>query len=331
MALLFLDSFDHYENSQSTRKWTFGTVGIVPARTNNGGVVGPVIFPSKTLNNQYATLRAGVAYNTQAFGNSIIRMSNANNVRVPLTELAHIGDGRIRVQVPGASSVVLDFVMNITEWYYFELYSELTTSGTFSAVNYEVHVNNEELATGTLVSNLLHASTSLVYANVGFQGPGGGLSAFIDDLYITDGERLGDIRIYVIRPDGDTADNDWIPEPTDDNYTRIYDITPDDDATIIYTENIGDKNYSTMEDITGFEGEIMGIQAVWCVAKSDGGEATFDALLRSEAVEEDCGEFYPSYPNYLYFLAPFRDSPFTSTSWTIEEINGIQQGIERTS
>lgn len=343
MSLIFLDSFDHYSSSQNSRKWTIASSNAHPSgRTNNGLTVNGASGVTKTFDAEYATVTVGAAYKTTNFSNPIFSISNTGRSNTPSVSISHVGDGRLYINSGTLGGTILGtFVMNTLEWYYMELQAAVEVNGTTTnpQTTYQVRVNNEIIGTGVTTHTGVYSGTgagNLNYANVSLSGPGGGHSATYDDLYVTDTEFLGDIRIYVIRPNGDHATTDWtqggISTGTDD-YNFINDTNPDDDTSYLLSTASGQTEFTEMEDIAAFTGSVAAAQALWCMKKSDAGAGIFQGLLldgTGTGGTSTASIWYPSYASYLYFHKGYTTSPFTGIAWTTGEINAIKQGEKRT-
>lgn len=347
MALLFIDSFDHYNSSQMNRKWTIGGSAIVPGRTGNGANVGTFENPSKTLQVGANPMAVGLAYNTPGFANNIIFMQN--QLPTPFsTTLGHVGDGRVVVSAAGggggASSGPSVWVMHVNTWYYLELQATISVvadpvhnQSDWTCV-YVVRVNGNQIMSGTLTwitSGQLTAT--LQYITVGPGGPGTGLEAIIDDFYVTDGELLGDIAIYPLFPRLDGTRVQWIPNPTGSHFSDVNEHAPDDFTTTVSCPSsaTGSIDEYYMDLIPSFSGTIKGAQSNWCVIKSDVGDAAIRGVYDSGSLvftvdpATSDGFFHPSDVSWEYYSDAQRFSVFTSGNWTVSEINGMQVGIER--
>jgi hypothetical protein len=187
-------------------------------------------------------------------------------------------------------------------------------------------MNNASIVSGTFTGL---ASGILGFNQISLQA--GGINTFFDDLYCTDGEFLGDVRIYPLYPHAAGSLTQWTPSGTGANYTMVNEHATDDSATYVSTGTVGNSDEYYMDPITGFTGSIKGAQGVWTVEKTDGGVATVQGLWKSGTTTINTASFNPSYTSWLTFLAPYRQSPFTSTDWTVAEINALQLGITRTA
>jgi hypothetical protein len=324
--LPFLDSFDHYLTAHRTRKWTMGCGDIVAGRHGNGTRSGKTAFAL-----DYKSMAAGCAYKTTGFSNSPIKFQSGWESLQNVIDLAHMGDGRLRVYAPdpaNKTSAPSDFVMNPSEFYYLELKAEISAvkeNGKFD-VDYEARVNEETIISGTW--------TDIPWANgsmniLTLQSPGGGSSCVFDDVYATEGEFLGDIRIGVIRPNGAGFYSDWTAQPAGDHYDLVNDQSPDDDSTYLQAAEAALVETHEYEDIAVY-GEIRAIQTLVCVKKSDAGTAATKSRLRSGEGDEVQGLiFYPSETSYLYDRTGYVLNPWTGLAWTEDQINSLQFGLSR--
>lgn len=352
MSLLFIDSFDHYSGTQGTRKWTSGGLGgpeftLVAGRNGYGARVGTFAGMSKTFKgNGHNALAMGMAYSSdfaQAGGMAFRDVASGISAGC-----GNIGDGRFRFDFGIATgsvsgSLISDFVMHTSRWYYFEMLATVavvvtnpeTGAGTVTFTG-EFWVNEEQV----LVDSAVFTLTSGISRYVGFGfstvapgGPGGGNQATIDDVYVTDGERLGDVRIAVLYPNatGDLAM--WDPsDGVSANWSLTEEHPADDDTTYVSTGTVNDADLYNLDDIgAGFVGTIKGAQALWLVKKSDNGLAAVKGQWKSAGLtEEQVKAFYPSHLSWLYNIQAERKSLFTLGDWTVSEINALQLGIKRT-
>ena len=331
--LPFLDSFDHWTDTQATRKWTAspgGGYAIVAGRNGNGflfsgGIAGGLI---KTFSVDRATMTAGLAYKTPVLDNYPIMFRRAANF---IVQLAHVGDGRFIVAVgtpPGpylATSAPSAFVMNINQWYYLEMQVTMTRT----TCTYEVRANGSivPILSGVLGGFDFGAfGAHLMNQFISYNPPG----ILIDDLYVTESSFLGDIQINVIRPNAAGAYADWVPNGGVSSYDRVNDITPDDDATYVEATLPAMKEAHGMQDVV-LTGVVKAIQVLACVKKTDPGAAEIKTILRNAGGVEDLGDAYlPSDANYLYSRKGYLVSPFTGVAFTQAEINGLELGLEKT-
>lgn len=338
MALLFVESFDHMTDPlMLTRKWTSAPLAsatnIVPARTGNGYNFFATSSPYKTLGPGFGvySMAAGLAYNTAAFANDPIVLGFLPNGSIALQ---HVGDGRFQVHLdiaptyPTSTPSVFTMVQN--EWFYLEL--QATMSG--SSMSYVARANGGTILSGTFTGTGLTSSYS--FDNFVTGGPGGGYSCIVDDIYVTDGELLGDVRVYCLFPRLDGTTIQWVPSGGTTHFNLVKEHVPDDMATYVSCDSshINNKDEYYLDLIGAFPGIIKGVQACWCTLKTDAGDASIQGFYDNGSTIIDTSAainspFHPSYLSWMYFLNSQRKSVFTGNDWTVAEINAMQLGIQR--
>lgn len=335
--LIFLDSFDHYSTAQRERKWTrwdFGT--IVAGRNGFGGGVSGISHAIKTLDAERTQLTMGCAYNTRSQANEILRFRNLRNSIV--ADLRHVGDGRLYFEwqakgVTFSGETPSSFVMHANKWYYVEMQVTVSDDGEDISFSGTARINEEEILND---AHTFDFATPLPYsaafAQIWLGGPGGGFSATVDDLYVTDDEYLGDVAIAVLYPDALGDNEEWTPSnPADDNWDHCEEHPADDDATYVTADAVNELDMYNIDDVGPFVGTIKGAQALWCVKKSDMGTGAVKGQWKSGVtVSEQPNAFYPSALEYLYARQAERKSLFTAADWTAAEVDALQQGLKRT-
>ncbi len=333
-VLPFLDSFDHYGTNDILDKWTTAAVGagsdfhiVTNGRTGNGAEFGSIGSPMKTFGPEYPTLTCGGAYKCSGLGGNIFTLFNMAATSNNRNILSQLGDGTLTVGHEfGSLAVIPSFTMVTGRFYYFEMQCTDVVVGTTQTSTYEVRADGVVIYTGSAVDVGTRQNRGL--ANFSLGGPGGGNTAIWDDIYVTETEFLGDIRIGVIRPNGDTADAAWTPSAAVAHYTLIDDITPDYDVTYLEGGAVSDTEKEQMENITS-GGTIKAIQAIWFARKTASGVATSEGILDHLGTEDLAPESFASFLSYLYNRVGYRKSPFTGNDWTRAEINALLMGIRR--
>lgn len=260
MALLFLDSFDHYTTEAEMQlKWqNTGSAnnGIVVGAGRNGLNAAQSQFPAvqNTLVTPQSAIVIGMAYQvpTLGFNNSIMTASGA----VTNAALQHVGDGRVFVSFSGQNSGASTFIMFANTWYYIESSFSVVADGTHITLTYIIKVNNLTVLSGTLqITNSTNPAPFTVYT---LCSTGGGQSGLVDDFYVTDGEFLGDgvIACLFPRAAGDLAQ--WTPvavmplrtpastiDAGSALYTNIVGLWPMNEGSGITDKNLFDSSLAT--------------------------------------------------------------------------------------
>jgi hypothetical protein len=338
--LLFIDSFDHYSTAaHMNRKWTSSANAIITVGRHGNGIntsnmgAGVMSF-AKTFGPEYASLCMGMAYNmgSSSFAGQVMLLFNRRSVLNPLAIiLEHVGDGRLNITFDGVTSPSTTTVLAENTWYYIELSVTLTKDGSnHVVVAYSLYFNGSPTPdiTGTLTGT----------GSVGTEVPGiasiqpecGNLGGtLIDDLYVTDGENLGDVEIDALFPRLDGSSLVWTPSAAGTHFSLENEVDPDDFTTYVSSASIGDLDEYFMQTVG--TGVIKGAQMLWCGTKSNSGVGSVKGSILSGATQVLDSEFFPSYASWLYERIAYRKSPFTSSDWTAAELNAMQQGMQRIS
>ena len=349
MALIFIDSWDHYSPSQSTRKWTSGSPNNIDSANGRFGLganMGTFGNVSKTFGAEYHTLTAGVAVRLNAFANDPIEFDTPPSTG-GVASFGNVGDGRYTYKTDGGVSAPSTFVLSLGVWYYIELNDTVHfvfIDSTHYSITHtgSIRVNEVTIASGSFSRTVTGAFPGdRGYSSLYLTGPGGSANCSMDDFYCTDGEFLGDIKIAVLYPNAPGDSAMWIPSTGGAaNWTMVKEHPADDDVTTVSSANANDKDLYNLDDIgAGFVGTIKGVQALWLTKKSDAGAAKIKGVWKSSGTEIVQSQglnfvppdgFPPSYVAYSYSIEPERSSLFTSTDWTVPEINALQLGVIRT-
>ncbi|HZT29724.1 MAG TPA: hypothetical protein VFA33_07575 [Bryobacteraceae bacterium] len=340
MALLFCDSFDHYDTPEWTTKWSGGTFGVIVPGGRTGNCLScSAVGPWKAFPADYATLVAGLAHNPGGFANAVVYFDNA--VSMLRTYLNHVGDGRLRFGYHAgytdvAGDVISTFMLSLNVWYYVELKATVSVSGRNVTFTAEARVNEIVILNETKTITATGIDPAILAAHPGFnqahlQAAGASYGALVDDVYVTDGDYLGDIKIGVLYPNADGDAGDWTPSSGADHYAMVKEHPPDEDTTYNSATIAGQTDLYQLDDIPpDFSGDIRGAQALWRLKKSDAGSATVRSQIKSAGVVLEGSDVPPSYTAYNYIIQPYGVSPFTGAHWSAAEINALQLGIKRT-
>jgi hypothetical protein len=362
MALLFVDSFDHLS---SHMKWTGSGLtlfpnsgqGLTPGRTGRythvnwtGGSYSWRVTP-----NVFPTVCLGVAVRPNSIASLDLNLSNTRMYHggnpQGIKADVHLGsDAEGRLQVSFGRDGGTQYYSPISypcltsgEWYFIELWSHvyhIAGPGIDQAfADVKVRVNEEEVINATIAGWSTTSAPAMVPGQEGFTRIYiGQMGAYndVDDLYVTDGEFLGDIRIYIIRPNAPGDESDWgaygaaslweatlnpgfeIGNTTDNSYARAY------------SSDVGKSFLVNFQDIEPL-GPIMGLQVNYVNTKSNPGSAAFVPRMKiSGSIYEHSKTIYPSWGSWYDRVVPLRKNPVTGENWTVADVNSIQAGARRT-
>jgi len=361
MALLFMDTYDHIV---STLKWNkaswYDWNYKIPGRTGYcRDLQGSETYSWRIAPTVRSTIAVGAAIKPRA------DITNAGGFGVSNSRCARNDSGggvALVVKVTNEGRLYLHFiagwdpgerwttpatppVVTVGEWYFIELWARLYSVVGFGSETAMVDAKlrvNEELLIDTTLSGYTKTGGALFYPGENgwaqIMTPGG---AYIDDLYVTDGEFLGDVRIYRIRPSGPGDEMQWGVVGASSGWEAVRNEdfewagmgnkgnTLDDSYVRAYSTDIGKSFLVNMEDINPL-GPIRGVQANFVNCKTEAGTAAFSPRYKISGQYYDSPiTIYPSWGSWYDRVEPFRKNPVTGQDWTIEDVNTMQVGAKR--
>lgn len=347
--ILVMDSFDHYDTSQFTKKWN-AQIGL------DSNVFSPPIITTDAGRKGYglATRQGGSAWrsfadtSTVAIGFAFRPMDIVSKRIVALRD-----EGTIQLYLQlSATGAVQVFrgngtlignsaqILSAAKFYHIELKSTIaSTGGTVTLkINGQASLGFSATSVNTQVSpiarvNILQfgdPTTSLVYFHY-------------DDLWVTDGDQLGVQYVDVLRPNGGVPGYmDMQVVGAGSHYQAVNDTVPDDDSTYIYSPSdwVGSVQFSEYENIretTG--GAIAGVAVHTYARKEYGNTRGFRTGLYPGTADAAPGsvQYYndPLYveTEYAYHSDTYANNPGANDgaggTWTVQSINALKAGFLR--
>jgi len=342
MALIFADSFDHYDNAYLQSKWTsvsnFGNSlqGLVlnntQARTGPqcGQFTGLGAFV--TIENS-STWTVGGAFNWQAYGGGVT-IQHLGTIQVQWLINA---DGTISVFGgpsgfnPGALLGTTDPSVAITLGRYYYVECMFVVNKTGGSVILRIN--------GQVVLSV-SGDTSPNGDNVGdafsIYGPGGSALVFVDDVYVTDGNPvlngfLGDVAIGVIYSASAGDYTQWTPL-SGSNWSEVNNNPPLGDASYVWSVAPSSGPYPI--DTYYFQTvnpnrNVIAIQTNILARKSDTGNRALSLVTRYggvDSVADSSGRYVNE--TYIDYRNCFDVNPLTTDAWTPAVCNATQWGYQ---
>ena len=370
MALLFLDSFDHYATGDLLEKWTsvWASGTVAPTIAASGRTANALQWTTAGMNQYMKSLtltpQVGVSGTTAivGFAFKISSLSGLNNVAYGAavtifdgstakfgyrlnpdgTWSCGTGDGPNTYTSSGVP------IQNAT-WAYVEIKTVLhDTMGSA-----EIRVNGttvlSEINIDTVKTGTASWSSLTLFSTGYSQNDAPALSVVtldIDDFYLLDGTTgtgrannnfWGDTSIRYLPPEADTATRDWGRSAGADNYALVAEggstpQTPDDDSTYVTSDTVGAVDLYDFPAVTT-GAEVFGVQAVVAARKGDTGSAQIAAEVLSGATQETHGSplGIASDSAYSYFLFPWDADPNAGPGeWTESSLNAAKFGPKKT-
>jgi len=272
------------------------------------------------------TLVVGFAFNAAAFADdkSIIEFRDAGTVQVKLETAP---DGNLRI-LRGTTALGTTSLLGLKKnsWYYIEVKVKIDNStGT-----YEVRVGGTDVLSDTGVDTQMTGNATA--DQVRFCGEI--ISDWsVDDIYVLDttgalnNDFLGNVRIGMIVPNGDTVDEDFTPQGAGNNFDEVNDgVTTDDDATYNESSTATDKDLFDYTALTNIP-TIQGVQILTEARETDATDYSLKSIAKSGGTEDaDAGQALSS--DYTIISRVVEDDPDSGNLWLLAEINAATFGYE---
>jgi len=288
MSLRFIDSFDHYSDTEIQLKWTqaIGAGATIVSNGRNGkgikllsGLVNNGAI-TKTLDYQNVWTVGFAMYNVSGAnppGGALYRLHNNDKI---LMELSQDADGTLSLQANASVYGLTVLSLNPNTWYYIEIQNTTGTTGANVSVTSVLRINGNTVLnpsakdTGVPIASTISGTNKANRHLLGCVITNG---TIIDDVYMCDGTGgvndtfIGDIKIGVLFPDGDSTPLQWTPSAAGTHFSLIDENPPNNDTDYISDNTVNDIDNWTWQDIASFTGTIPGVQYLIFARKDDEG------------------------------------------------------------
>ena len=354
MALLWFDGFESYTAvadiivagiSSPFTQVASGAIGIgaYGRRSSRGIYTQESQYLTYYLASNYVTLYFGMAVKLSsgtlsAYTNSTVLINNRSLVGFGADGYAHI------TLMPISASSEFDvyngttylgttsgFGMVTGVW----LYVEVMVTIDDSAGAVIVKVNGNEVLNLSNVDT--KDNTGGAYVNQIKVGGTQNIVLFSDDLYICDATGdaphngfLGDVRVDVLRPDGEgTYKTDFAGSPDVSSNLNVDETSgPDDDTTYNYGSDVGDKDTYTLGALPAPSSTtIYGVKSQITVKKTDAGSREVKVLTRA-GTTDDLSATVSLSDSYTTAVKIYEDNPDDAAAWEDADVNAMEVGVE---
>jgi hypothetical protein len=363
MALLFMDSFDHYVTADVTRKWTsyptpgtgdvsgiaavgrHSSNGWKMAATAGGGsgatrplhktlapgdntiVVGVAVTPVTPLSQLFNTTEPNNNGNAQAACLLLVRNANADQCWVRVNSNGTISVLRGTTVLGTSTAALSQGVATFIEIL-------LTIHNTTGVVT--IRFNGAVVLSLTAQNTRAGAANAWDEFRLGHIGASGFTTEWdVDDLYVLDGSGaapwnafLGDCRVDARYPTGAGATTGWAPS-AGANWQCVDDPAPNDDTDYTGASAAGVTDTFVVQDAPVAGAAIYGVQACLAAKKTDAGAASIARVVRHSGVDYVGANLNPG-TTYAMLLSIAATNPGTSAAWTEAGFNAAEFGYKRT-
>lgn len=153
---------------------------------------------------------------------------------------------------------------------------------------------------------------------------------YLDTTGSTNNDRLGDVRVETIRPNGNGNSSQWVGSDADstDNYALIDEATLDT-ADYVGTSTPTNKDTYAYESISLTAGTVHGARIVSHAQKTDSGAASINHVTRSSASETDSSSMALSGVSAWAYYQSFQETdPNGGGAWSVSAINAAEFGVK---
>lgn len=354
MALLYVDSFDHYDTAALAYKgWTAGGSGAVISSGNGRNSTDSLrlvsgsngqCYVNRTLSPSGTTCILGFGYRRTGTFSASVPLVAIMDGSVPQVIIVETSSGTLaayrsngsQTTVTPASGTLLGAsaaVIAGSTYYFIEIKVVIHNStGTV-----DIKVDGSSVL--SLSGQDTQATSNTQWAGLRF-GNDYAMGAFsatreYDDLHIADGsggsnnDFLGDHRIVAkVASSGNGTNTDWSPS-TGSDHGALVDENPPNTSDYNQSGTAGQRDTYNFAAV-GVSGTVKAVQTV-NLLKADvaGVRYVGDSIRISSSNYDSSGTVVGS--DWVYRCELHPTSPATATAWTTSEIDGAEFGVKVTA
>lgn len=334
MALIFIDSFDHYQTADISRKWTanaFNSIGTTAGRRgtqgmlcNSGSATANLTVPAQTT----YVMGAAISRPTNtARGNCFRFMEGATTHVVIACEPGGFVSAYRGSPTTNLLGISTESRIRVNQFVYIE--AKVFIHATLGTV--EIRVNGEVLL------NLTNQDTDNAGAVPTINGVQVAGNITFDDLYICDiltalnNDFLGDCEIEAVLPDGAGNATQFTTLVGAATHWQAVNESPaiDDDTSYVETAtntHLDQFTYANLSAISGGS-TVLGVQVV-TMARADSGAATMRAVAREGGADFNGGNVVLG-TGWVGAREIWEQNPNGPAAWTDTTFNGAEFGVEK--
>jgi hypothetical protein len=353
MALLFVDSCDHYDTATAPKKGYSSSyfnltpgglgasIGAYGRNSTNGwryrvnSAPGSQSITTLTITNVSGTTAiVGVAFRMSALQTqeqSVFQIWNASAAQISLTVSSGGALSIRRGGLTGTALVTTATTLSASVWYFLEL--KILFSDTVGT--YEIRIDGVSAGSGTGADTVNSGTAgwdSLVFGSVERSQD---RSFDFDDLYVCDGSSgtnntfLGDHRIVaVVASSGNGTNVDFSPS-TGSDHGALVDENQPNETDYNQSGTVGHRDTYNFAAV-GVAGTVKAVQTVNFIKADAAGVRYVGDVCRIGGTNYDStGVVVGS--DWVYRLEMHPTSPATAGAWTIAEIDGAEFGVKVTA
>ncbi len=351
MALLFVDSFDHYSTSELGQKYDgAGTASIVDVDDTNGVVprngtqslyFGAQNFLRKMfVQNSTWVMGVGMRLNDDLGGSLPHDIFTVKDYTVGTATQSQLSlqlfhDNKFRVvrgdAISGTVLATSTGVFSLkNEWHFVELQCVIDqTTGSFSAqfdgttidgltaTSQDTALSTNEFGNAVILRGVIASPATKCWYN---------------DFYIANGDSpgvtamLGDMKIDALFPRADGNYEEFTASSGTDSFALVNELPPTtDDSTYVESQTANEKNSFLMDEAGNFT--IHGVQHTVFLRKTDVNRRKIKHLTRIAGTDHK-GDLVRMGDVYTMKTKMWETNPQTGSLWLHSQVNGAEFGME---
>lgn len=214
-------------------------------------------------------------------------------------------------------------------WYNFQIKIKIDPSAGTIDVRKNGSGSSDFSATGLTTRN-----SSNSYVNgVEYGTYAGHNQVYLDDLYLFDdnagsapSDWTGDIRSYSLTATADTAQKDFTPQGSANNYANVGKFAPNT-ATYNYSSTVGNEDLFDITNLSVTPSSIVGVTTKTIMSKSDSSPRNGQPIIKSGSTA-DTGTDEALSSSYVGYINNWPEDPNTAAAWTASGVNALQVGYK---
>jgi len=194
-----------------------------------------------------------------------------------------------------------------------------------------IEVDGVEVYDSTATLDTINGGTNGWIDSVSFWGVDNGMYWSMPVIWSTAGNPPTDFfnchRIYALRPNADTAQEDFTPQGAGDQFAEIDEVNTDDDSTYNESSTATDADELDCESIATNVGTIYAVQATVVARKDDAGARGIKVGVDSNGTDDVSADI-PLLTTYAFYDHILDLNPDDSLAWEEADINAAKLRYE---
>ena len=340
MAIIFMDSFDHYTKAEVLNKWSSSALGANNSGIGAGGRFGNCVYFGdwyasyliKNIETHPRTMIVGFAFYQTGppNGDTIFGLYGGGTLQCKLTWVSATSSIKAWTATTDRGAVA---IIPSSSWVYIEVKAYIDNAGG----TFEVRVSGTPVLVLSGIDTQAHASINYIdQVMLGRDNPSGvAFNSKYDDCYMCDttgsvaNDFLGDTRIEYLAPTGAGVRTQFTPS-TGSNWQNV-DESPASDADYNSNNSPGAMDLFQMANLS-VNGLVHGVQTISRAKKDDAGFRKALPVFYKASGLGDTARFYkgsqaPVLDSFTNLpIQVMTTSPDTGVAWTVDEVNALQYG-----